>query len=112
MAYLTIHRLNGDPDELLRRKQTKFGPVTSRLAPDYGAIFSVTAKTEDGLLIVNLWDSPQGPVQFAQVPEVLGAQQASGLPAPSRFERYPGRCLRRLRPSSSRPRGALLRNVL
>jgi hypothetical protein len=58
------------------------------LAPSYGAIFSVTARTEDGLVIVNLWDSPQAPARFAQVPEVLQAQQASGLPAPSRFERY------------------------
>lgn len=47
-----------------------------------------TARTEDGLVIVNLWASPQGPEEFAQVPEVQRAQRDSGPPAPSSFERY------------------------
>jgi hypothetical protein len=41
------------------QKRAHFDPVTSRLAPQHGAIFSVTAKTEDGLVIVNLWESPR-----------------------------------------------------
>jgi hypothetical protein len=47
-----------------------------------------TARTEDGLVIVNLWAPPRGPEEFAQVPEVQRAQRDSGLPAPSSFERY------------------------
>jgi hypothetical protein len=39
-------------------------------------------------VIVNLWAPPQGPEEFAQVPEVQRAQRDSGLPAPSSFERY------------------------
>ena len=88
MAYLTIHRLAGDPDDLLARKKEYLDPVTSRLAPSYGGIFSVTAQSADGLVIVNLWDSADAPTRFSRAPEVVRAEQASGLPAPHSFERY------------------------
>jgi hypothetical protein len=88
VAYLTIHRLAGDPDDLLARKMTHLDPVTSRLAPSYGGIFSVTAQAPDGLVVVNLWDSADSQVRFSRAPEVVRAQQASGLPAPHDFERF------------------------
>jgi hypothetical protein len=88
VPYLTIHRLSGDADDLLERKRRHFDPVIGDIAPRYGAILSITAKTEDGLLIVNLWTSAEGPGEFAQVPEVQQAQRASELPAPRSFERY------------------------
>ncbi len=54
MPYLTLHWITGDPEDLLARKQTQFAPVINRLAPVHGAIFSITAKTDDGLRVVNL----------------------------------------------------------
>jgi hypothetical protein len=88
MPYLTVHRLAGDPKELLKRKRERFDPVIDRLAPQHGAIFSVVAEGEDEVVIVNLWESPQGPQALVTSPEAHDVQQASGMPAPSSFEQY------------------------
>ncbi len=88
MAYMTIHQIDGDPDELWLKKTTSFDPVVDSIAPHYGAIASFTAKVEGGLRIVNVWRSAEDVQRFMRVPEVIAAQQASGLPMPSRFERF------------------------
>jgi hypothetical protein len=88
MAYLTIHRLDGDPDELLRRKRATFDPAVGAHAGAYGARFSVTARTAQGLVVVNVWESPEAAADFTQLPEIQRAQRESGLPLPSSFERY------------------------
>ena len=58
-AYLTINRISGDPDELLagyrRTAETMAG-----VGRDHGLIFHAVAKTEDGLMITNLWPSKEG----------------------------------------------------
>ena len=69
MSYLTIHHLAGDPGELLARKQEVFDPVVEPLARKHGACLSLTAVAEDGLVIVNLWDSPAGAAAFAMSPK-------------------------------------------
>jgi hypothetical protein len=89
MAYLTIHRLDGDSAELLRRKQERFDPTIKALAGEHGALFSVTATTARGLVVVNVWESPKAAAEFARLPPVQQAQKESGLPMPSSFERYP-----------------------
>jgi quinol monooxygenase YgiN len=89
MAYLTIHRLEGDPDDLLRQKQEKFDPTVKEFAGQHGALFSVTAKTAQGLVVVNVWESTEAAIAFAQLPQIQQAQRESGLPMPSSFERYP-----------------------
>ena len=101
MAYLTIHKLTGDPTDLLGRKQARFDPVVNRLAPQYGAISTVTGPTGDGLVIVNLWRERQGAEEFTQHPDVQEAQKASGLPTPSSFERYDGASYKSLDSSSA-----------
>lgn len=88
MAYMTIHRIDGDPEELLLTKQAKFDTVIDKIAPRYGAIASYTAKTDHGLCIVNVWRSPEDVRTFMQIPEVIEAQKESGLPMPSSFERF------------------------
>jgi len=88
VAYLTIHRLDGNPDQLLRQKRETFDPTVRALAGQYGALFSVTAKTADGLLVINVWESAEGAAAFTQLPAIQQAQRASGLPRPSSFERY------------------------
>ena len=67
---LTIIELKGDPDELLQIKREVTDPVMSRKAPEYGGISHVAAKTPDGLLIVNLWESEEGSEQALQDREV------------------------------------------
>jgi hypothetical protein len=88
MTFLSIHTMEGDPDDLLTRKRQHMDPVVQRLAPGFGAIWSVTAKTGNGIITVNLWNSPEGAMRFAQEPEAQQAQQASGLPEPATFERF------------------------
>jgi hypothetical protein len=84
MAYVTIHTLPGSAEELLTRKQTHFDPVVRRVAPAFGALFSVTAPTPDGLLIINVWEDAEHVTAFAALPEMQAAQAEAQLPPPSR----------------------------
>ena len=88
MAFLSLHTMHGDPDDLLARKCRHMDPVVERLAPGHGAILSVTTRTDDGILTVNLWETADGAMAFSKEPEALEAQRASGLPAPTTFQRY------------------------
>jgi hypothetical protein len=88
VAFLSIHTMEGDPDDLLARKQQHMDPVVERLAPQYGAIASVTSSTATGIITVNLWETAEGAADFSQNAEALAAQQASGLPRPATFERF------------------------
>ena len=88
MPFLSIHTLSGDPEELLQKKQAHMDPVVQQIAPEYGAIMSITAKGPEGLVTINLWESVEGAQAFTQRPEVQQAQARSGLPRPSTFERY------------------------
>jgi len=89
MAFLSIHTMEGDPDDLLARKRQHMDPVVERLAPGFGAIASVTSRTADGIITVNLWATAEGAAAFSQNEEAQQAQQVSGLPRPATFERYP-----------------------
>ncbi len=88
MAFLSVHTMEGDPDDLLARKRQHMDPVVQRLAPSFGAIWSVTARTDKGIITVNLWSTPEGAARFSQEPEAQQAQRESGLPRPTSFERF------------------------
>ena len=64
MAFLSVHTMEGDPDDLLARKRQHMDPVVQRLAPSFGAIWSVTARTDKGIITVNLWSTPEGAARF------------------------------------------------
>ena len=59
MAYLTITRITGDPDRLLAGYR-RSSDTMSAVGRDHGLILHSAAKTEEGLLIVNLWPSKEG----------------------------------------------------
>jgi len=88
MAYVTVHTLEGDPLELLDRKQRHFDPVVRHLAPAFGGIASVTTETETGLMIVNVWTSAEQVPAFTAHPDVRSARDSADLPTPSSFQRY------------------------
>ena len=90
MAYLTIHSLPGSAEDLLASKQAHFDPVVRRVAPGFGALFSVTAPTPDGLLVVNVWEDAERVRAFTALPEMQAAQAEAQLPPPTSFQRYPG----------------------
>jgi hypothetical protein len=88
MAFLSIHTMEGDPDDLLARKRQHMDPVTDHLAPAFGALMSVTSRTDTGIITVNVWETPEGAAAFSQDPEALRARQASGLPRQATFGRF------------------------
>lgn len=83
MKTVTIMRFSGDPDDLLARKQRYLDPVTARIAPTAGGLAHVTAKTPEGLLLINVVESTGS---AGLHPEVADALRASGLPQPMREE--------------------------
>ena len=89
MAYVSIHKLPGDPDELLQKKHTSMDPKVREVAPGYGAMLSLTVRVADGVLTINVWDSSEQAAAFTQLAEIQAAQRASGLPMPATFESFP-----------------------
>ena len=85
MAYLTITRISGEPHELLEgyRRSSEVMPAVGR---DHGLILHAAAKTDEGLLIVNLWPSRDGSEAAAADPRRRGEVERHGLD-PSRFSR-------------------------
>ena len=88
MAFLSLHTLHGDPDDLLDRKLQRLDPILRRHAPGHGAILCITARTGQGILTVNLWESAVGAAAFGYRPEVMRARRGCGLPAPACVQEY------------------------
>ncbi len=87
MAYLTLIRIPGDTDELLADDQMRSN--VERFGPEHGLIFNARCATDDGMLVVNLWQSKEGSEAMAQQPEVQEARAQSGVsPDQVRFEHY------------------------
>jgi hypothetical protein len=57
MAVLSIFKILGDPDELFAMQQEKIAPAAREYAANNGGIAHFTARTDDGLLIVNAWET-------------------------------------------------------
>ena len=87
MPVLSMMRMEGDPDELAAKIAEHVAPVAERLAPGHGGLLNIVAKTDRGILAVNLWESEEGRQAMAQEPEIQQAVQAAGLPQPA-FDGY------------------------
>jgi hypothetical protein len=87
-VFFSVHKMTGDPDDLMARKQQYMDPVAAEHAAGFGALWSVTVRHVDGIATYNMWESAAGAAEFSQLPEALQAQQESGLPLPSSFERH------------------------
>jgi hypothetical protein len=87
MAVVSMMRMSGDADELAAKLREHVDPVARELAPKHGGLGNVVARTGDGLLIVNLWETEEGRHAMAEEPRVREALQAAGFPPPS-FEGY------------------------
>jgi hypothetical protein len=86
MAILTTFRLSGDPDELLGIVREKLQPVVSEVAPASGRISSTIARTDAGLIIVNVWENEEG---MRRTAERVGAiARDSGLPEQEDWQMY------------------------
>ena len=83
MAVLSVMSIQGNPDELLARMEATLDPVAARKAPQYGGISSTVVRTDDGIKILNLWETEEGRHRMADDPDVQDAIRASGFPEPS-----------------------------
>ena len=84
MAYLTLIRIPGNSDELLA--DDTMPRNVERLGPKHGLIANVRAATDDGILVVNLWESKEGSEAMAQEPDVQRMRESQ--PGEVRFEHF------------------------
>jgi steroid delta-isomerase-like uncharacterized protein len=82
MAVLSVMSIQGNPDELLARMESTLDPVAARKAPQYGAISSTVVRTDDGIKILNLWETEEGRHRMADDPDVQDAIRAAKFPEP------------------------------
>ena len=82
VAVVSIMEFSGDPDEL-QSKMNNIDDVARRKAAEYGGVSSTVCKTDDGIMIVNLWSDEEGRHKMADDPEIRQALSDAGLPPPS-----------------------------
>jgi len=79
---VSIMEFSGDPEELMS-KMGAVEEVASRKAAEYGGVSSTACKTDDGIMIINMWSDEEGRHRMAEDPEIQKAIQDAGLPAPA-----------------------------
>jgi hypothetical protein len=79
---VSIMKFSGNPEEI-GQKMTGVEEVASRKAAEYGGISSTIVKTDDGVMIINMWADTEGRHRMAEDPEIRQAIQDAGMPAPN-----------------------------
>ena len=69
MPVVSMMRIPGDAKELEASAREHLTDVTERLGEKHGRILSIAAKTDDGLLLINLWEHEEGRHAMAEEPE-------------------------------------------
>jgi hypothetical protein len=87
MAVVSMMRIPGDADDLASRFREHLAEVGERHAPKHGGLGSIIARTDDGLLVINLWETEQGRHAMADEPEIQEALKQAGFPPPA-FEGF------------------------
>lgn len=83
MAVVSMMRMSGDSDELADKLREHVAPLGRELAPGHGGLGTIVARTDDGILVINLWENEEGRHAMAQEPSILEALQAGGFPPPA-----------------------------
>jgi MFS family permease len=79
---VSIMEFPGDPEQL-REQMKGIDEVASRKATEYGGVSSTVVRTDNGIMIINMWDSEDGRHRMGDDPEIRQAAQDAGLPPPS-----------------------------
>jgi quinol monooxygenase YgiN len=82
MAVLVVARMKGDPDELTQKILDHLTPVMSEVGPQRGALWHSLAKTPDGVIIVDVWESADGLRGALGEQRVRDVIAEAGLPDP------------------------------
>ena len=83
MSVVSTMHFAGDSDELAAKIEEYILPISMRLAPQHGGLANIVARTDDGVLIINLWENDEGRHAMADEPEIQAAVAAAGLPRPA-----------------------------
>jgi hypothetical protein len=57
-GYMTVMKISGDPEELVER-YGQSAEIMADVGRDHGLILHAAARTDDGLMVVNLWPSSE-----------------------------------------------------
>jgi hypothetical protein len=87
MAVVSMMKLAGDSEELAAKLREHVRPLGKELAPKHGGLGTIVARTDDGIMVINLWESEEGRHAMAEEPQIQEAVKAAGLPQPA-FEGY------------------------
>jgi hypothetical protein len=60
MAILTMFEIHGDPDEIVAVQEEKIVPEARRIATENGGISNTVVRSDNGVMVVNLWESEEG----------------------------------------------------
>jgi hypothetical protein len=86
MSILTIFELHGDPDQLFSQHQETIVPLVEPIARGNGGLSSTVVRTDDGLMVVNHWESMEGMEKTSA--EVRPKASAAGMPEPTNWRSY------------------------
>jgi hypothetical protein len=87
MAVVSMMKFSGDPDELAAKLREHVRPIGRELAPKHGGLGNILVRTDDGIMVINLWETEEGRHAMAEEPQVREALQGAGFPPPA-FEGY------------------------
>jgi hypothetical protein len=82
VAVVSIMEFSGDPEEL-KVQMSNVEEVASRKAAEYGGVSSTVVRTDDGIMLINMWSDEEGRHRMAEDPEIRQAIQDAGMPPPS-----------------------------
>ena len=89
MAVLTMFKIKGDTDQLLQTMQERIDPIVEPVARSNGAIEHIKVRTDDGVMIVNLWETLEGSEKTAeQVRPKIQEVAGEGGPEQSDWQSY------------------------
>jgi hypothetical protein len=86
MAILTTFKHTGDPDEMVNLAEDKVRPAAQQAGAEEGQISSTIVRTEDGIMLINLWETEEGMRRAAE--RIGPVARASGLPPQQEWRMY------------------------
>jgi len=79
---VSMMEFKGDPEDL-KSQMSDIEEVAGRKAAEYGGVSSTVVRTDDGIMIINMWSDEEGRHKMGEDPEIRQALQDAGLPPPS-----------------------------